>query len=55
MIKTKDYVKQSFKDKRSTIELKAEKSTLFAKGYLRFYNEISGESLTGSVVEVYTS
>ena len=55
MIKTKDYVKQSFKDKESTIELKAEKSILFAKGYLNFYNEISGESVTGNVIEVYTS
>ncbi len=55
MIKTKNYVIESFKNKKSNIELKAEKSILFAKGYLNLYNEITGESVTGNVIEVYTN
>lgn len=55
MIKDKNYVKESFEKGISSIELVAEKAKLFAKGYLKLYDEINGGGITGKVVKIYTS
>ncbi len=44
MIRDKDYVKESFETGGSSIELIAEETTLFLKGYLKIYDELTGES-----------
>ena len=53
MMNDRDYTSSSFRDGKSSIELIAEKSTLFAKGYLGLYNELTGESVTGGVIRIY--
>ena len=55
MLKDRDYVTKSFNDGKSTIELVADKTTLFAKGYLNLYTELTGKSVTGNVIRIYTS
>ncbi|MDO8460787.1 MAG: hypothetical protein Q7S74_06785 [Nanoarchaeota archaeon] len=42
MVKDGNYVKKSFENGRSTLELKASKTTLFVKGYMEIYNGING-------------
>ncbi len=54
MIKNKNYVKESFKLGKTTLELKADKTTLFAKGYLSLYKDLTGESISGNVIRIYT-
>ena len=54
MLKNKGYIQESFSSERSKIELKASKSVLFSKGYLSLYNEITGKSVTGNVIRIYT-
>lgn len=44
MMKDSNYVKESFKSGGSRIELVAGETTLFLKGYLKLYNELSGKS-----------
>lgn len=41
MLRNKQYVKQSFVDSKSEIELVASKAKLFAKGYMNIYNEFA--------------
>ena len=53
MVQDREYVRESFLAGRSSIELVAEKSTLFAKGYLSLYTELTGESITGNVFRIY--
>lgn len=53
MIKYPDYVQSSFADGKSDIELVASKTTLFAKGYLSLYTELTGKSVTGNVFRIY--
>lgn len=53
MMNDKNYVTKSFNDGKSTIELIAGKTTLFAKGYLNLYNELTGNSITGNVMRIY--
>ncbi len=55
MVRNKNYVKDSFSSGKSTMELVASKSTLFGKGYLGLYTEITGKSVTGNVFKIYTS
>jgi len=55
MIKDVNYVTKSFNDGKSSIELVASKTTLFAKGYLNIYNELTGKSITGNVIRMYIS
>lgn len=55
MVKDKNYVTQSFDEGKSTIELIAGKTKLFAKGYLNMYTELTGKSVTGNVMRIYTS
>ena len=46
MVQNKEYVSTSFRDGNSQIELVAGKLTLFAKGYLSLYEELTGESVS---------
>lgn len=55
MVKYSDYVKTSFESGSSDIEMLANKATLFSKGYLNLYTEVTGKSITGNVVRIYTS
>ncbi len=55
MLRERDYVVTSFNDGKSTIELIAGQATLFAKGYLNMYNELTGKSVTGNVIRIFTS
>ena len=54
MLRDSNYVKQSFNDKKSSIELVAGKLTLFSKGYLNLYNNIIGKSVTGNLIRIAT-
>src|SRR3989344_5492541 len=47
MLKNQNYVQQSFLEGGSSIERIASQTTLFGKGYLNMYNELTGKSLTG--------
>ena len=53
MIKDINYIKESFGNGDSSIELTASKSELFSKGYLSLYTEITGQSLSGNVIRMY--
>lgn len=53
MTESKEYIQQSFLDGRSEIELLASKTTLFAKGYLGLYTELTGQSITGNIIRIY--
>lgn len=55
MMKDENYVQKSFDIGESRIELVAEKSKLFAKGYLKLYDNIKGKSVTGNVIRIYIS
>ena len=54
MMRDKNYVTQSFNDEKSEIELVADKTTLFAKGYLNMYTELTGKSITGNLIRIAT-
>lgn len=54
IMENKNYIKQSFSSGKSEISLSADKATLFAKGYLNIYKELTGESITGGVIKIYT-
>ncbi|MEK6927109.1 MAG: hypothetical protein AABX11_01620 [Nanoarchaeota archaeon] len=54
MVKYPDSVKQSFEEGVSRIDLIASKTSLFSKGYLSLYTEITGKSITGNVVRIYS-
>jgi hypothetical protein len=54
MMRDENYVSQSFNDGKSSIELAASKTSLFAKGYLNFYNGIIGKSITGNLIRIAT-
>ena len=53
MLKNKDYVQESFLNGNSNIERVASQTTLFGKGYLKMYNELTGKGLTGNVIKIY--
>jgi len=54
MIRNKNYIQESFNDGSSSFELVASKTALFAKGYLNFYNGITGKSITGNLIRIAT-
>lgn len=54
MVKYPEYVKKSFEDGKSSIDLIAGKTILFSKGYLNLYNEVTGKSVTGNVLKIYS-
>ena len=53
MLRQQEYVTASFQNGGSSIEMLAAKSTLFGKGYLTLYNELTGKSVTGNVIRIY--
>jgi hypothetical protein len=53
MLQDSMYIKKSFSAERSQIDLIAGKATLFGKGYLNIYTELTGNGITGSVVRIY--
>ena len=55
VLKNKDYFKESFSSGKSSMDLVADKTKLFSKGYLNLYKELTGKSVTGSVIRIYTS
>lgn len=55
MLKDKSYVQESFLNGNSNIERVASQTTLFGKGYLNMYNELTGKSLTGNVIKIYVN
>ena len=54
MLRSKDYVSVSFQQGLSSIDKVAGQSTLFSKGYLNLYTELTGKSITGNVIRIYT-
>jgi len=46
MIRDKSYIEQSFENGESKIELIASETTLFSKGYLTLYTELTGKTLS---------
>ncbi len=55
MLQDKKYISQSFSSGNSQIQLVASKVTLFGKGYLSLYNQLTGKGITGNVIRIYTS
>lgn len=53
MVMDGENIQESFGSGKSTVELKGEKSTLFAKGYLGLYTELTGKSITGNIARIY--
>ena len=49
----KQYIKNSVAEGKTSIELVAGYTTLFSKGYLSLYEEMTGESFTGSVIRIF--
>ena len=47
------YIKESFSSGKSEFELVANKATLFSKGYLSLYKDLTGKGITGSVIGIY--
>lgn len=54
-VSSKEYIQGSVSSGLTGIEMKAGYSTLFAKGYLNLYTEITGKSLTGSAIKIFSS
>ena len=49
-----EYMKNSVAQGTTTLELKANYATLFSKGYLPLYKELTGESFTGSAIKIFS-
>lgn len=47
---TRNYIKMSVQDGKTTLELKASQVKLLSKGYLGLYEEMTGKSYTGSTI-----
>jgi len=53
MIQDVDYIDESFQNGDSSIEMVAEKIELFSKGYLEFYEDLTGEGITGFIIRSF--
>lgn len=49
----KEHLKNSVKNGKTQLELVAGYTTLFSKGYLSLYGDLTGKSLTGSVIRIF--
>ena len=49
------YIKNSVANGNTQIELVASYTVLFARGYLNLYKDVTGKTLTGSVIKVFDS
>ncbi|MEK6911123.1 MAG: hypothetical protein AABW82_05095 [Nanoarchaeota archaeon] len=54
MLKDSSYIIESFNSGKSNIELVADKSSLFSKGYLKIYSKLTGKSVTGNIIRIYS-
>lgn len=54
MMLDKEYIKDGFSQEKSSLELVAGKVELASKGYLSIYTELTGESISGSVVRIFS-
>lgn len=52
--KTNEYMKESVSNGNTKIELNSGYTELFSKGYLSLYKELTGKSLTGSMVKIFS-
>ncbi len=53
IVMDKEYIKESFSKGESSLELIASRTRLTTKGYLSVYEELTGESITGSFVRIF--
>lgn len=51
----KEYIKSSVSSGKTSIDMKAGYTELFVKGYFSLYEEITGKSLTGSFIRIFSS
>lgn len=51
---TKDYMKESVSNGNTKLELNAGYTELFSKGYLSLYKDLTGKSLTGSMIKIFS-
>jgi hypothetical protein len=54
MLQDSNYIVESFNFGRSKMELVADKSILFSKGYLKIYSKLTGKGVTGSIIKIYS-
>ncbi|MEK6890405.1 MAG: hypothetical protein AABX35_04415 [Nanoarchaeota archaeon] len=54
ILQDSSYVVESFNSGKSAIELVADKSSLFSKGYLKIYSKLTGKSVTGNIIRIYS-
>ena len=54
MLQDSNYIVKSFNSGKSSIELVAGKASLFAKGYLKIYSKLTGESVSGNIIKIYS-
>lgn len=47
----KTFLQKSVSEGRTNIEIISNKITLFSKGYLELYKQVTGETLTGSIIK----
>ena len=50
----KEYMKTSISSEKTRLELTASYSKLFSKGYLSLYQELTGKTLTGSIIKIFS-
>ena len=55
MLQNKNYISTSFSSGMSSIQLVANKAVLFSKGYLNLYDSLTGKSITGNIIKIYSS
>ncbi len=53
MLENSSYISESFSSGLSSIQTVESKSTLFGKGYLSIYNQLTGKSITGNIIKIY--
>jgi len=53
MVQDSTYISKSFNDGKSSFEQIAGVVTLASKGYINLYKELTGNSITGSVIKIY--
>lgn len=54
VLQDREYVKTTFANKASSLNLIADKTTLFSKGYINLYTELTGKTITGSAIKIYS-
>ena len=52
MMNDRSYISKSFGSGKSEMIFVADRSTLFSKGYLNLYDQLTGRSITGNIVRM---